>query len=49
MKDEMSDESRRVILEAIRKAAYFIAKANRKKHGKPHAMACLALWKAHKY
>ncbi len=50
MKDEMSDESRRVILEAIRKAAYFIAKGESEEDhlANHHAMACLALWKAHK-
>ncbi len=50
LKDEMEEDSRYIILKAIKKAAYFIAKGESEEDhlANHHAMACLALWKAYR-
>jgi hypothetical protein len=50
LKDEMTQESIEKVLNAIKKAAYFIAKGESEEDhlANHHAMACLSLWKAYK-
>ncbi len=49
LKEEMSEEDKKQVREAIKKAAYFIGKGESEEDhlANHHAMACLSLWKAY--